>query len=1195
MKDTRVQLLADIMSWAESAASPVVFWLNGLAGTGKSTVARTMCERLAEKGLLGASFFMSRQVEERRHAPSVIRSLAYQLAGRHSAFSAAISPTVHDSPELAHSDGLQKLVTELLVKPAGVLAVNAGLLIVIDALDECAEDNSGRPGGELLPLLLSGLLKLSGRVKLLLTSRAEPEIAQMFNLASLGSQQTVMRLHDLDGDVVRSDIRTYLSRSFVDIVTARPNMALLHWPEDEDIDMLVDLADVLFVFAATVVRFVSTPRQSPRERLDIMLRRREGNYASPYHFLDQLYLQVLSASVRSEQYEDEATLCRKLRTVLGSIVAARHPLSVAVHAILLDIALDDVNLVLESLSALLLSTSDEPVRIFHPSFPEFIVSPRRCDDPRFLVSLEEHHLGLALSCLALLNQHLRYNMANLRDPDVPNSRVKHLDGRLSRSIYEGGNHIQPSLPQALFYAARYWTTHVVSSSSMHSEELLDALSRFCDEHLFHWLELLSLIQDLAYSTQSNLLAVISWSQVNQRFAGDARVSKTNDLLRDTVRVLQAYAEPIRSHALHTFHSAYVSMPHCPLLDIFAQANMPEVRHTLVSPRSAHWGTSGLVLQAGSLVTSVAFIPNQPLIIAGMVSGRLQVWSMEDLEEIAQLLGHKTQVMSLAISSDGLRIVSGSRDRTMRVWDGQTFQEIGICEHEDEVNSVAFSPDSSLIASGSHDCAVWIWNALSLEKVTHLAGHENLVTSVAFFPDGTRIASASSDRTVRMWDAHTYEPFPGLQCSDPVYAIAISSDSTRLALGERTSGTDGILHVFHIVTLAEQAQVNISPGPYLPWAIAFSPGGDLIASGTVSGAVQVWDASNLSNITTIRGHHGQVTSIAFSSDGSQIISGSKDGTVRIRPVASSEEQLAPIPGHDARVSQVVFSSDGLRLVSGSDDKSVRIWDGLTCEELAVLQGHGDIVYTVACSPDGTQVISGSRDDTVRLWNAHDFQEIAVLKGHRSSVNFVTFAPDGALIASCSYDHTVRLWSSSTLQESARLEGHSAIVWSVAFSSNGTRLVSTSEDETVRVWDAVKFIQVAELEAHHRDIDSFYATFSLDGKAILTRLRDLGPAWVSNDEDDSEHFFHVCDARWSDYEFVAIWTAVSYDTAISAHPHHSQPMYHNDGWVECTTESSPSKIWLPAERRPGGLEAVAATDSRLVIGGSNGAMTMIALSQ
>jgi WD40 repeat protein len=634
------------------------------------------------------------------------------------------------------------------------------------------------------------------------------------------------------------------------------------------------------------------------------------------------------------------------------------------------------------------------------------------------------------------------------------------------------------------------------------------------------------------------------------------------------------------------------MPHCSLLDELAQAKMPEVRHTLVGPRAAHWDSSGPVLQAGSQVMAVAFAPDRPLVVAGASNGTLTVWSMDDFAEVAQLSGHKNQVLSLAISSDGSRIVSGSWDRTMRVWDGQTFEELGLCEHEDEVNSVTFSPDSTLIASGSDDYTVCIWNALSLEKVIRLAGHDGIVTSVAFFPDRARIASASLDCTVRMWDAHTYEPLPGLQCSGGVLAIAISPDSTRLALGEHTSGTDGFIHLFDSITLEEQAHVNISPGAFLPWAIAFSPGGDLIASGTASGAIQVWDANNLSNIATITGHHGQVTSIAFCSDGSQIISGSVDGTVRMLPVASSDEQLAPIPGHDARVTQLVFSSDGSRLVSGSDDNTVRIWDGLTCEELAVLHGHEDIVPTVAYSPDGARVISGSRDCTVRVWDALDFLEIAVLKGHRSGVTFVAFAPDGALIASCSYDRTVRLWSSSTFQESARLYDHRDTVRSVAFSPNGTRLVSMSEDKTIRVWDAVNFTQVAELEAHHQGIEYLFATFSLDGKAIMTRLQNYGPSWVCCDEDDSEHFFHVRDARWADYEFVAIWTAVSYHTAISAHPHHSQPISYDSGWEEFTTDSGLSRIWLPAERRSSGLKAVAASHSRLVIGGGSGAMTMIA---
>jgi WD40 repeat protein len=623
--------------------------------------------------------------------------------------------------------------------------------------------------------------------------------------------------------------------------------------------------------------------------------------------------------------------------------------------------------------------------------------------------------------------------------------------------------------------------------------------------------------------------------------------------------------------------------------------MPEMRHTLVSPRAAHWGSSGPVLQARSTVKGIAFVPKRPLVVAGTISGLLRVWSMDDFEQVAQLSGHKDQIMSLAISSDGSRIASGSFDRTIRVWDGRTFEDLGLCEHEDEVNSVAFSPDSSLIASGSKDGTVWIWNALSLEKVALLFTHRDPVTAVAFSSDGTRIASASFDRTVGMWDARTYELLPGLQCSGPVWDIAISPDSTRLALIEHNSGTECILHVFDILTLAEQAQVSISPGLYFPWPIAFSPDGDLIASGTASGAIQVWDASNLSSIATIKGHHGQLASIAFFSDGSQIISGSVDGTVRIRPVAPSDEQSAPIPGHDACVNQVVFSSDGSRLVSGSDDQTVRIWNGLTCEELAILHGHEDVVSTVAYSPDSTRVISGSRDNTVRVWDALDLQEIAVLKGHRDTVNFVTFSPDGAQIASCSWDRTVRLWSSSTLQERALLVGHRDTVWSVAFSPNGTRLVSASEDQTVRVWDAVNFTQVAELGARHVNIISFHATFSLDGKAILTRLREKGLSWVCNDEDDSENFFHVRDARWADYEFAAIWRAVPYETATSAQPQRFEPRSYNSGWVECLTDSGPSMIWLPAERRSSYLKADAASKSRLVIGGGSGAMTTIALSQ
>jgi WD40 repeat protein len=415
-------------------------------------------------------------------------------------------------------------------------------------------------------------------------------------------------------------------------------------------------------------------------------------------------------------------------------------------------------------------------------------------------------------------------------------------------------------------------------------------------------------------------------------------------------MLQAYAEPLRSNALHAFYSAYATMPHCQLLNTVAQAKPPDLRHSLLSPRAAHWGLAGHVLQPGGSVCAIALSPDESLIVFGMDWGRLRLWSMVKFEEVVQLVGHHDTVRSVAFSSDGLRIVSGSIDRTIRIWDSRSFEELGLCEHDGQVYSVAFSPDNRLIGSGSADCTLRLWSALTFAEVARLAGHEHTVTSVAFSSDGTRIVSSSYDCTVHMWHARTYEPLPGIQCSGPLWMLVVSPDGTRLALKEAGYESMCTLRVFDMVSLAEQAQVELS---HHSEAIAFSTDGNLIASGTESGAVQVWKASDLSNISMIKEHHGQVMAIAFLPNGSQLVSGSLIGTVRIRSVAVSEEQFAPIPGHDDYVSEVAFSNDGSRLVSGSWYHTVRLWNAITCQELAVLTGHEGRVESIAYSPNGTR--------------------------------------------------------------------------------------------------------------------------------------------------------------------------------------------------------------------------------------------------
>jgi hypothetical protein len=165
----------------------------------------------------------------------------------------------------------------------------------------------------------------------------------------------------------------------------------------------------------------------------------------------------------------------------------------------------------KSLSALLIIDNRREVRCFHPSFPDFITSSLRCGESRFLVSLNVSNMRLARSCLELLNRHLRYNMADLDDCDVANGDVKDALRGVVRA------HTGTPLPPALFYAATIWSRHVTATSGADSG-LLDALSYFCHNHLFHWLELCSLINLLGRGPNTSLLRVINWCKVRSSFS-----------------------------------------------------------------------------------------------------------------------------------------------------------------------------------------------------------------------------------------------------------------------------------------------------------------------------------------------------------------------------------------------------------------------------------------------------------------------------------------------------------------------------------------------------------------------------------------------------------------------------------------------------------------------------------------------------
>jgi hypothetical protein len=497
-------VLDDIETWVRSSSGPCVFWLNGLAGTGKSTIAATVCERLDEQHLLGASFFVSRQQADTRDAQGIVRSIAHELASRNRLISEALCATLRDS-SVSVSRSLDKQIADFVTKPARVLDAQSTLVIVLDALDECFLDSNGRPGGELVLVLVRQLLSLSGRLKLFITSRNEVPIQQMFIELAKTAQQRVTKLHDLDKTIVQTDIQTYLRQSFHILREYRSlELPLTDWPDRNDLQCLVEQSGLLFIYAATVVRFLSSPRHSPPERLAQVLGRQQGSgIRSPHHHLDELYMGILQDAVDTSGDESDPDLYDRLHAVVAVIVLAQSPVHVDALAILSGVELNNARIVLRYLTSLLLvTTDDEPVRIFHPSFPDFMTNGSRCTMESLRVKPPIDHGVLASRCLSILNETLHYDMCDIQNPAMDNKNVPDIARRLRERVPEW---------KAVRYACCFWTRHLVECDEPCSD-LLKMLDDFCRKHLFHWLEVLSLIEYLS-SVEGELLQVINWCKV----------------------------------------------------------------------------------------------------------------------------------------------------------------------------------------------------------------------------------------------------------------------------------------------------------------------------------------------------------------------------------------------------------------------------------------------------------------------------------------------------------------------------------------------------------------------------------------------------------------------------------------------------------------------------------------------------------
>ncbi len=276
------------------------------------------------------------------------------------------------------------------------------------------------------------------------------------------------------------------------------------------------------------------------------------------------------------------------------------------------------------------------------------------------------------------------------------------------------------------------------------------------------------------------------------------------------------------------------------------------------------------------------------------------------------------------------------------------------------------------------------------------------------------------------------------------------------------------------------------------SVAFSADGQRLASGSWDQTVKFWDVSTGQELVTVASKMKEVQALAFSRDGHWLAAENSSDTVTIWDATTGRE-IRTLPSNkplgvlgDSWVYSIAFSPDCRLLASGVDDKTVRLWDvstGLAVRDLVALRRS--VIYS-AFSPDGRWLASGGDDKTIRIWEVSTGQEIRRLSGHKKSIYAVAFSPNGRLLASASADKSVRLWDVATGREVHTLMGHGNVVTSLAFSPDGLWLASGSWDKTVKVWDVETGHELRTLSGHNHPV--YTVTFNSRGDQLASGAQD-----------------------------------------------------------------------------------------------------------
>ncbi|CAE6498821.1 unnamed protein product [Rhizoctonia solani] len=1109
---TREAVLKRILTWVQNRKnSESLMWISGQAGMGKTSIAASICQRLDGMQALACSFFCRRDDPNYRNPLRLINNLVHEFANRCPPYAKEVASAIRANRTIciAHFGIRYEGLVLGPLKRLKSLSPPTPLVVVVDALDECGDYESR---GKVLRVLYD-ISQLAPWLKVIFTARPDSHLLEVFR--NHCPREPIVHLQTYDAS---DDIHTYVQAHLGALSTKE------QWP-DTSIGQLCEMSQGVFLWAALATKYIKRSTIPALSRLQQIL----GNHKSPVtdHF-DELYTTALNSAMNDHNADTKQAYTHSIGSILATLECASIPIPDLQYLLVAEGRIGEGTLerVVTAVAPLFLTIDDQCVRLYHSSFKDFIADPTRSRD--FHIKLQQYNSDLTKACLTVMQRDLQFNICGLETSHLLNNEVPDLRRR-----------IRSRVGTALKYACVHWIDYFVAFPN---QSLIEALKCFFNGPQFiYWIEIFSLLGrlDVASSSLSTLVSL----KLTQFNGWDSVVLQA----ADAQQLLLSFYDVIAASTPHLYISA---LAFAPSNSATAQRMRPYFPNTakIVKGADLTWHPCIKTVFHPSTVQSLSLSPDGMRIMVGYSDGSISMWDKQTGTRIGEpLIGHTDSVACVVFSPSGGLSASGSHDTTIRVWDlteGSELLSQTLSGHSGEVNSVAFSPYSPIIASGSSDKTIRLWDLKVMCPIgSPYIGHSSRVSSLAFSPDGTKLVSGSWDKTIRVWLVNGSDsklagnPLLITGHSDTVTCVVFSPDGSAVASGS----ADKTLQTWDVQSGSKIA-AHVFPAKHSDTitSIAFSQDGKLIASSSLDGAVELRRAENLTPFCQRFGHFSPVHSITFSSDGTHVVSGSADMTTRVWditmyppipfPISTKTMTTAPLVGHSSSINFLTISSDGSRIISGANDNTVRIWDSQTGAQTGGnLTGHSGYVYCVAISPDKARIVSGSYDKTLRLWdtttyrNTNTYQHTSIVRrtgfspdgtriafasddyklylmdpatfrvigsafhGHSGVVNCMVFSPDGGHIASASSDCAVIMWDTKTYSRTSQsFPGHTSSVQSVAFSHCGTQLVSGASNGSMRVWETKTGNVVLTLTGHSNSVMA--VAFSPYGSCILSASSD-----------------------------------------------------------------------------------------------------------